>query len=80
MKHVLPNALLMLVGLSGSAFAAGGEGGGGGVLVALFFAFLAIIVVCQLAPGLVLFGAMVKGLFVRAPEENALFKKGGKSA
>lgn len=80
MKRLILNALLIMSGSSGYAWAAGETAGGGGMLAKLFLLFLATIVVFQLIPGLVLFGSMLKGLFTRSPGETTLMRKGGKSA
>lgn len=79
MKRTILNALLMLTGFSGYAWAAENSAGSG-MLTKLFLVFLATIIVFQLVPGLVLFGSMVKGLFSKGPEPGSLVRKGGKSA
>jgi len=58
-------ALMMTLATAGTAWAASGaESEGNGLLVTSFLAFGALIIVLQLLPGLMLFGAMIKGLFI----------------
>lgn len=38
-------------------------------LTVLFLGFIALIVVCQLIPAVILFSGMVKGLFTKATKE-----------
>lgn len=71
MLPIALNAVAMTFFVAGYACAAGGEGGGSEVMTQLFFAFLALIVVGQVVPGLVLFGSMLRGLFSRATRETA---------
>lgn len=54
----------MMTLIATTAFAASGaESEGNGLLVTLFLGIGALIVVCQMLPGLALFGSMVRGLF-----------------
>ncbi|MBU1183630.1 MAG: hypothetical protein KJ663_00400 [Proteobacteria bacterium] len=56
----------------------GQETMGTSLLVLLFLGFGALIVICQLIPGLVLFCSMLKGLFGSA-EKNTMPKTGAKT-
>jgi len=54
----------MITLIATTAFAASGaEAEGNGLLVTLFLGIGALVVVCQMLPGLTLFGSMVRGLF-----------------
>lgn len=79
MKRIILNILLVLAACAGSAFAAGTEGVQGGLLSKLFLAFLAMIIVCQLVPGLVLFATMLRELFHEGGRNGSLMRKKGKS-
>lgn len=48
----------------------GAETNGSSLLVILFLGFGALIIVCQLIPGLVLFCSMIKGLFSRSVKKS----------
>jgi len=62
MKNTL-RALITLLTLSSTVYAAGTAGAGGGnLLLTLFIGFFALIVVFQLVPAVILFIGMVKGL------------------
>ncbi len=62
MKNTL-RALITLLALSSTVYAAGTAGAGGGnLLLTLFIGFFALIVVFQLVPAVILFIGMVKGL------------------
>lgn len=66
MKKAILNSLILLAGLSSTAFAAAEAGGGGSsFLLTLFIGFFALIIVFQLVPAILLFTGMLKGLFVR---------------
>jgi len=68
MKKLVLQGMLMF-GVAGTALAAGGaEAGGGGFLVALFLGFVAVIVVFQLVPSMVVFYSVIKELF--APRQT----------
>ena len=55
---------MLLFGVAGTALASGAaDAGGSGFLVALFLGFLAVIVVFQLLPSLVVFFSVVKEIF-----------------
>ncbi|RNC72735.1 MAG: hypothetical protein ED859_01880 [Desulfuromonadales bacterium] len=65
-------ALLAILASSTTVLAAGSaESEGNGFLVTLFLAFGALIIVFQLVPGLLLFGSMVKGLFIKPAQGKA---------
>lgn len=51
------------------------EAANGSLLALLFLGFGALIVIFQLVPSVMLFGSMLKGLFVRA-ENHSLSKSG----
>ena len=60
------------------ALAAGGGGTEGiSLLTALFLGFGALVIVFQLIPGLVLFAAMLKGLFSPAEEPAVAIAEAG---
>jgi len=64
---------------AGPAWAAGGEGTGLSLWTFVFLGFGALIVAFQAVPALVLFGAMLRGLFGRraaAPETTGETPKG----
>ncbi len=62
MKTTLATMITLIV--ASIAFAASGaEAEGSGILLALFIGFGALIIACQMLPGLALFGSMLKGLF-----------------
>jgi len=55
---------MLLFGVAGSALASGAaETGGSGFLIALFLGFIAVIVVFQLIPSMVVFISVVKEIF-----------------
>ena len=49
---------------------AGPESSGSGLAVILFLVFIALIIVGQLIPGVMLFFSMMKGLFKKHPNES----------
>ena len=66
MKKAILNSLILLAGLSSTAFAAAETGGvGSSFLLTLFIGFFALIIVFQLVPAVLLFSGMVKGLVAR---------------
>lgn len=71
MLPIVLNAVAMMFFVAGYACAAGGESGGSELMTQIFFAFLALIVVGQVVPGLVLFGSMIRGLFSRTARETS---------
>ncbi len=65
--------IIALLAASGTAFAASSaEFEANGFLATFFLAFGALIIVFQLAPGLFLFGSMLKGLFSHPVDEIPL--------
>jgi uncharacterized membrane protein len=69
MKNTL-RALITLLTLSSTVYAAGTTGtGGGNLLLTLFIGFFALIVVFQLVPAVLLFIGMVKGLTSKETKE-----------
>lgn len=74
-------ALMMTLATAGTAWAASGaESEGNGLLVTSFLAFGALIIVLQLLPGLMLFGAMIKGLFIRPAKDITTGTSGNETA
>lgn len=74
-------ALMVALATAGTVWAASGaESEGNGLLVSMFLAFGALIIVFQLLPGLMLFGAMIKGLFIRAEKKIATGTSGNEAA
>jgi hypothetical protein len=64
MKNILKPALVVLLGSSSTALAAGGADTGGlSWMVILFLVFGGLILVFQLIPGFMLFFSMLKGFF-----------------
>jgi hypothetical protein len=64
MKNILKPALVVLLGSSSTALAAGSaETGGLSWMVILFLVFGGLILVFQLIPGFMLFYSMLKGFF-----------------
>jgi len=64
MKNILKPALVILLGSSSTALAAGGADTGGlSWMVILFLVFGGLILVFQLIPGFMLFYSMLKGFF-----------------
>jgi hypothetical protein len=63
---------MMLAGTTSAAFAAATtQGEGAGILAYLFVGFFALIIITQLAPAMVLFFGMMKGLFSRQEKTDA---------
>jgi len=56
------NALILLLGNAGSAFAAGGRVDNSGLLVWAFLGFCALIVVAQLVPAVLVMLGIAKGI------------------
>ena len=72
MKSILTYTASLLIMIAGSAFADTGAGASeNGWLWMLFLGFAALIVAFQLVPSMILFGAMLKGLFSKAAPESA---------
>ena len=64
--------VIAILGIT-TSLALAGEGGetmGTSLFVILFLGFGALIIVCQLIPGLMLFCSMMKGLFGKAVKET----------
>lgn len=64
--------IIAILGIT-TSLALAGEGGeamGSSLFVILFLGFGALIVVCQLIPGLMLFCSMMKGLFGKAAKKT----------
>lgn len=67
MKNLIIAFLFMCVGLADNAFAAhAGNSGGSGVLVWFFIGFIALFIVSQLIPSVILLFSIFKGLFSKA--------------
>lgn len=72
MKTTLKLMLVALVlGSSTVVHAAAADGATMGLGAFLFLGFLALILVFQMVPGLILFYSMLKGLFSPAAEESS---------
>ncbi len=80
-RRVLLN-LVSLILASGTAFASSNlEQTETGPAVWVFLAFLGVLIVMQLIPGLTLFFSMIKGIFSRVPRQQNLVneKKSGQT-
>jgi len=71
MKATMKLMVLALVGNASMAWAANGQEAETGLGTFIFLGFFALIVVFQAVPGLILFSAMLKGLFASVPVEAA---------
>jgi len=72
MKSIITNSTGIFLMIAGSAFAGtGAEASENGWLWMLFLGFGALIVAFQLVPSMILFGAMLKGLFSSTVKESA---------
>ncbi len=82
MKNLLNVVLLTIVFSCGSAYATVKvPSNENSMVVMLFLGFLALLIVMQLIPGVMLFCSMVKGLFSRSPRNAVVADdKPGKSA
>jgi len=70
MKKTLHFLFMVLTAFPGYAVEnAGPESSGNGLAVILFLGFIALIIVGQLIPGVMLFFSMIKGLFKKHPGE-----------
>lgn len=70
MKSILQNTLIMMIGLSSTAFASEATGASeGALLIALFLGFFALIVVFQLVPATLMLIGILRGLFGRDQKE-----------
>ena len=70
MKTIIRTSALLLAWVLPAVAAGGSDAEGSGLLLYLFLGFVALIVVFQFTPGLVLFATMVKELFSRAPKKS----------
>ena len=70
MKKIMTIAATIAATTQPLAASNGTEAAGTSILVILFLGFGALIVVCQLIPGLVLFCSMIKGLFGSAVKKT----------
>jgi hypothetical protein len=70
MTTLMKTTVLAIVGNASVAHAAVGQGSGTGFVTYLFLGFLALIVACQMIPGLMLFFGMLKGLFASVPHKQ----------
>lgn len=70
MKTTVKLVTATIIGASSAYAASGAQSDENGLLVNLFLAFGAVIVAFQLIPGVMLFGAMLKGLFTREEKET----------
>lgn len=70
MKTATKTMTLILATAAPALAASGAESEGNGFLVTLFLAFGALILVCQLIPGVLLFASMLKGIFGRPAAEE----------
>ncbi len=69
MKKSLSNSLVLLIASAAPAMAAlNPEAEAFGLMAQLFITFLALILVAQLLPGLMLLVSMIKGLFGKSPQ------------
>lgn len=66
MKTIVRVIAILGITTSLSLAGEGGETMGSSLFVILFLGFGALIIVCQLIPGLMLFCSMMKGLFGKA--------------
>lgn len=78
MKLIMTVFTAIMVEVTPALASSGQESVGTSLLVLLFLGFGALIVVCQLIPGLVLFCSMLKGLFDSAAK-NTMPKTGAKT-
>lgn len=67
MKATMKLTALVLLANSSLAFAAGEQSSRMGLGAIMFFGFLAIVVVLQAIPGLILLYSLLKGLFTPLP-------------
>ncbi len=71
MKTLLRAMFVTLIWIASALAATGAGAKGGSLLITIFLGFGALIIVCQLIPCFILFGAMIKGLFSRPKEAVA---------
>lgn len=74
MKSTLANSLILLVVASGTALLSFLDVTALGLapLETLFLVFIAVIVAIQVVPAIMLFGAMIKGIFSRTEKRSAV--------
>jgi hypothetical protein len=72
MKTAIKAIIAMLVSVVPALAAGSKDASEVSFLVVLFFAFGALILLFQLVPGIILFGTMIKELFVRSPKAGPL--------
>lgn len=72
MKSTLANSLILLVVASGTALLSFLDVTALGLapLETLFLVFIAVVVAIQVVPAIMLFGAMLKGLFTRSGKRS----------
>ncbi len=63
MKHTVTTIGVLMATVTPALASGSPEPAGTGLLVGLFMAFGALIVLCQLVPGAVLFASLLKALF-----------------
>jgi len=81
MRTLIRALIVTLVSVAPALAANGSEVNGSSFLLILFLGFVALIIVFQFIPGLVLFASILRGLFTRIPkkaEETLHVKPGGK--
>ena len=81
MKTTLRTLIATLIWIPSALAANEASSEGSGFLITLFLGFGALILVFQLAPALVLFGSMIKGLLTRTAKESVVNaeEKGGRT-
>ena len=80
MKKIMTIAAIIAATTQPLAASNGMETVGTSILVVLFLGFGALIVICQLIPGLVLFCSMIKGLFGVTTKKTVHATNGPKEA
>ena len=71
MKHLLRIACLLVLAPTAEVFAAAGAEGSS-LAAKIFLAFLGLIIAFQLIPAFMLLVTMLKGMFSRAPQAQAM--------
>ena len=74
MKSTLANALILLVAASGTALLSFLDVTALGLapLETMFLVFIAVIIAIQVVPAIMLFGALLKGIFSRTEKRSEL--------
>ena len=74
MKSTLANALILLVVASGTALLSFLDVTALGLapLETMFLVFIAVIIAIQVVPAIMLFGALIKGIFARTEKRSEL--------